>query len=117
MIIEVEVFSKRGASLVYGCVGLEIHLLVFDGAPQPFDEHVVPPTAIAVHADVDRVGLQAVCEGLGGELRPLSVLNICGAPKRPRASSKASTQESASMVVASRKASTARVAQSMMATR
>ena len=71
IIVEIEVFSKRGASLVYGCVGLEIHLLVFDGAPQPFDEHVVPPTALAVHADIDRVGLQAVCEGLGGELRPL----------------------------------------------
>ena len=47
MIIEVEVFSKRGASLGQGFVGLEIHLLVFDRAPQPLDEHVVPPTALA----------------------------------------------------------------------
>ena len=60
MIIEGEVFSKRGSRFWYGCVGLEIHLLVFDGAPQPFDEHVVPPTPLAIHADVDRVGLQAV---------------------------------------------------------
>ena len=113
MIIEVEVFSKRGSRFEYGCVGLEIHILVFDGAPQSLDEHVVPPAALAIPADVDRVGLQAAREGLGGELRPLAVLKICGAPK----CSRASTQESASMVVASRQESTARVAQSMMATR
>ena len=83
MIIEVEVFSKRSSCFGYGCVGLEIHLIVFDGAPQPFDEHVVPPTALAVHADVDRVGLQAVCEGLGGELRPLVGVEDLRGPKAP----------------------------------
>ena len=71
MIIEVEVFSKRGTSLGQGFVGLEIHLLVFDRAPQPLDEHVVAPAALAIHADVDRVGLQDVREGIRGRLRPL----------------------------------------------
>ena len=80
IIVEMKVFSKRGPRLGYGLIGLEIHLLVFDGAPQPLDEHVVAPAALAIHADIDRVGLQDVCEGLGGELRPWSVLKICGAP-------------------------------------
>ena len=83
MIIEVEVLSKRNSRFWYGCVGLEIHLLIFDGAPQPFDEHLVAPAALAVHADIDRVGLQAAREGLGGELRPLIGVEDLRGPKAP----------------------------------
>jgi hypothetical protein len=32
-----------------------IYLLVFDAAPQPLDEHVIPPGAFAVHADRNAV--------------------------------------------------------------
>ena len=83
MVIEVEVLSKRSSRFWYGCVGLEIHLLIFDGAPQPFDEHIVAPAALAVHADIDRVGLQAAREGLGGELRPLIGVEDLRGPKAP----------------------------------
>ena len=39
-----------------GCfVRMEIHILVFDAAPEPLDEHVVDPAALAVHADGHRV--------------------------------------------------------------
>ena len=61
MIIEGEVFSKRSSRFGYGCVGLEIHLLV-----------------LAVHADVDRVGLQAARKASGVNCAPWSVLNIGG---------------------------------------
>ena len=48
---------------------------------------------------------------------PWSVLKISGLPKRASASSSASTQNDTSMVFDSRHASTARLAQSMIATR
>ena len=33
----------RGAGVGHGVVGPPVDLLVFDAAPQPLDEHVVPP--------------------------------------------------------------------------
>ncbi len=48
---------------------------------------------------------------------PWSVLNILGLPYRRNASSRASTQNALSIVFDSRQASTARLAQSMIATR
>jgi hypothetical protein len=38
-----------------GVVGLQIDLLVFDALPQSLNEHVIPPTAFLVHADLDAV--------------------------------------------------------------
>ena len=37
MIIEMEVFCKRGPCFRYRCIGLEIHLLILDRAPQPLE--------------------------------------------------------------------------------
>jgi hypothetical protein len=39
--------------LADGFVGSQIDLLVFDAAPQPFDEHIISPGPFAVHADGD----------------------------------------------------------------
>src|SRR2546430_895515 len=53
------------------CLGSEIHLLVLDAAPQPLDENIVSPGALAVHADGDRVSDQYVSECRAGELTAL----------------------------------------------
>ena len=37
---------------------MQVDLLVLDTAPQPLDEHVVDPTAFAVLADADGIGLE-----------------------------------------------------------
>jgi hypothetical protein len=50
-ILEVEIVADRCARLADAVVGPQIYLLVFDAAPQPLDEHVVPPCVFAVHAD------------------------------------------------------------------
>ena len=71
MIVEMEVFGKRGTRFRDRFVGLEIDLFILDAAPEPLDEDVVPPVSLAVHADVDMVGLQDVGEGIGRELGPL----------------------------------------------
>jgi hypothetical protein len=50
---------------------MEIDLLVLEGAPEPFDEDVVAPAALAVHADLDTVGLGQPREGGTRELGAL----------------------------------------------
>ena len=52
-------------------IRLSIYLLVFHAPPQPFDKHVVPPTAGAVHTDLDGMVFQESRELLAGELAPL----------------------------------------------
>ena len=45
-IVEVEVAAERGTGLGHAVVGMQIHLLVFDAAPQPLDEYVVAPAPL-----------------------------------------------------------------------
>src|SRR5262249_48662853 len=52
-------------------IGSKIYLLVFDAAPEPLEEDVVPPGALAVHADGDAVVGEHAGEGRTGELRAL----------------------------------------------
>src|ERR1035437_2464127 len=70
-IIKVEISADRVARLADGFVGSQIDLLVFDAAPQPFDEHIVPPSPFAVHADGDAVPGEHAGEGRAGKLRAL----------------------------------------------
>src|SRR5271167_2799138 len=71
VIVEAEVAPDRRARLGSGVVGPEIHLLVLDAAPQPLDEDIVPPGALAVHADGDAVFDQHAGECRAGELAAL----------------------------------------------
>ncbi len=50
---------------------MQINLFVFDRSPQPFNKHIVPPGALAVHADADAVFLEQAGEGQRCELAAL----------------------------------------------
>jgi len=52
--------------LGYGLIYLQVYLLIFEAAPEPFDEDVVtlPPTP--VHADRDLVDTQHIYEVFTG---------------------------------------------------
>ena len=67
-VVKVEVTADRSAGLADTVVGPQIYLLIFDAAPQPLDEDVVPPGALAVHADGDAVFDQHASECRAGEL-------------------------------------------------
>lgn len=54
-VIEAEIFSNGSPGLRDGLVRFEIHLLIFAGAPQPFNEDIVSPATLAIHADADVV--------------------------------------------------------------
>src|ERR1700729_28034 len=64
---KVEVPAQRSARFCDGVVGLEVDLLVLHRSPEPLDEHVVAPGALAVHADGDPVLLKDTGERLAGE--------------------------------------------------
>src|SRR5438132_13710848 len=70
-VIKVEVAADRSAGVADAFVGPQIHLLIFDAAPQPLDEDVVPPSPFAVHADGDGVLDQHASECGAGELAAL----------------------------------------------
>src|SRR5450759_5941446 len=70
-IIEVQVAADRSAGLADIVVGSQVDLLVLDATPQPLDEDVVPPGALAVHADSDPIFDQHASECRAGELAAL----------------------------------------------
>src|SRR6266478_6580514 len=70
-VVKVQITADRSAGVADAVVGPQIHLLVFDAAPQPLDEDVVPPSPFAVHADGDRVFDQHASECRAGELAAL----------------------------------------------
>jgi hypothetical protein len=57
-----------------------MHGLVFDAAPKPLDEHVVPPSAVAVHADRAAVAGEQAGEAGPANCEPWSVLKMSGLP-------------------------------------
>src|ERR1700730_654662 len=70
-IVEIEISTDRVARLADALVGPQIPSLVFDAAPQSLDEHVIPPSPFAVHADGDGVAGEHAGECRAGELRAL----------------------------------------------
>lgn len=70
-VVEAQIPADGSAGLGHGFVGVEIDLLVFDRPPEPLDEHVVPPCALAVHRDGNLSLFQHGGEVDGGELRSL----------------------------------------------
>src|ERR1700737_1075374 len=111
-IIKVQVAADRNASLGYTFVGPQIHLLVFDAAPQALDEHVVPPSSFTVHADRNAVAGQHTGEGRASELRALVGIEDVRLAVTAKASSSVSTQNAASMVIDTPHDSTRRLNQS-----
>ena len=73
-VVETEVAGQTCPKLGGRFVGTQVHVLVLDAAPQTLDEHVVHPSALAIHADRDGVTLEHVGERVRGELAPLDAL-------------------------------------------
>jgi hypothetical protein len=79
-VVETEKAANRGAGLLNACVGAQIDLLVFDGAPKVLNKDVVAPSPLAIHADFDLTCRQHFDEVGRGEPAALDVLKISGVP-------------------------------------
>ena len=71
LVVEPDVAADVVLALVGGLVGAKIDLFVFDGSPEPLNEHVVAPSALPVHADGNAVPLEEIDEAAIGELAAL----------------------------------------------
>ena len=116
-IVEGEVPADSSARRRDGLVAMQVHLFVLHGLPQPFDEHIVTPAALAIHADTDAVFLEQSGERCAGELAaPIGVEE-----RRPAitsiAFSTASMQKSVSIEIDTRQDNTRREYQSMTTAR
>jgi hypothetical protein len=86
VIVEVKIPADRSTSFADAVVGAQIHVLVFDAAPEPLDKHVVAPGAFAVHADGYAIVGEHAGEGLASELRALVGVEYLRLAVRPPAS-------------------------------
>ena len=73
-VVKGQISANADAGLGHSLVGVELDFLVFDRTPEPLNEDIVPPRALAIHRDGDLRLLQHVGEGDGGELRSLDAL-------------------------------------------
>ena len=79
-IVEGQIAADPGPGFGHAGIGPQVDLFVFDGPPQALDEDIVPPRALAIHADLDLAGGQHLDEVGRRELAALSVLKIPGVP-------------------------------------
>jgi hypothetical protein len=70
-VVPVDVLADVGPRFAHAGVGPQVHPLVFDRAPDPLDEHVIPPGAAAVHGELGARVLDRIDKVLGGELAAL----------------------------------------------
>lgn len=75
-IVKGQIAADANSGLGHGLVGVEVDLLLSDRTPEPLDEDIVPPRALAVHRDGDLRLLQHGGEVDGGELRTLDALQF-----------------------------------------
>ena len=78
--VKVEISTNRASRLTDGFVGSQMDLLVFDAAPQPFNEDVVPPGLFAVHADGDAVAGEDADKVAMRMLNPTSIRSLIERP-------------------------------------
>lgn len=51
--MEVQISADPGAGLGHAGIGPQVDFLVFGGPPEAFDEDVIAPDSLAIHADLD----------------------------------------------------------------
>src|ERR1041384_2624529 len=97
--------SQSGTQFRSGLECVQIDALILQAAPEPLDEYVVHPAPTAVHRDACACFLQHTGEAREVNWLAWSVLKISGQPNRAKASSRASMQNSLSMVFDTRQES------------
>lgn len=70
LVVEPDPLTNALAGLAAAIEGLQIDAFILQGAPKPFDHHVVHPAALAVPGDTDSGVLQHLHEIQTRELAP-----------------------------------------------
>ena len=70
-IVKLEITSDLVPGLANRLIGMQVDVLVFERTPQPLDEDIVGPAALAIHTDLDTLFFEPSGEGFTGELTSL----------------------------------------------
>ena len=116
-VVELQVAGDGSSGLLDRGVGVKVDLIVLDGLPDTFDEDVVAPAALAIHADLDPFIFKPPGEGLASKLAALIGVEDLRFLFLESVSSRASMQKEVSIVMDSFPASTRRLNQSTTAAR
>ena len=109
--------SQPGAQFRAIVECMQVDTFIFQAAPEPLDEHVIHPSAPAVHGNTHARVPQNAGKAGRNKLAPLIGVEDFGLPYRASASLSASMQNSVSIVFETRHDSTLRVDQSITATK
>ncbi len=71
LVKEAKVSLKPLPQICDAVVGVQVDMLALHRAPESFNKEVVHPPSLAIHADLDVVGIQDASELLAGELSAL----------------------------------------------
>ena len=71
LVVKVDPSADAGAGFRASFVSVQVHVLVFEWAPEAFDKYVVQPAAPAVHGNADSLISQDVGKGKAGKLTAL----------------------------------------------
>ena len=99
-VVEAEVGFELGVGVDQRAIAFQVDLLVFDGAPQPFDEDVVETTALPSIDSFTPAARSGWVNSAEVNWQPWSVLKISGFPCCAMARCTARTQKLASRVFA-----------------
>ena len=70
-VVEGEIFAQANHQFPHRGVALQIHVLMLDVTPQPFNKNVVERSPPSIHADDHVFSLEDRSECIAGELRSL----------------------------------------------
>lgn len=70
-VVAFKIGAKSLPDLSHRPVCLQVHFLVFDASPEPFDKNIVYPAPLTVRADPDTISSQHIRKGLRGKLAVL----------------------------------------------
>ena len=115
--VKIKIPAQSFSCLRHRFISMHVHFLILHASPQAFHKHVVPPTALAVHADGNAIAAQCLGECVTGELAAVIGIEYLRPTYNVSASSNASRQKSVVIVMETRHESTRRVAQSKTAAR
>ena len=117
LVVQLDVRPDGLPGMADRLVRFQLDLFILDTAPHPLDEHVVAPTAFAIHRQPDTTAQHGLGESAGRELAALISVHDVGSSVAGECFLERFDSVQASSVMATRCASTLRLTQSTTAVR
>ena len=71
LIVKRDIAAQIAPDMGNVIIGMQIHFLILDAAPEPLNEHIVTPASLTIHADPDTMLPEQSGKCLTGKLAAL----------------------------------------------